>query len=506
MQTPVLLLVFNRPRTTRQVFGALREAKPRSLYIAADGPRSHSQGESELCEETRALVRSPDWDCTVQTLFRDHNLGCRKAVSQAISWFFENVEEGIILEDDCVPDPSFFRYCSQLLTRYRDDERISMISGSNYEVVPDEYPYSYFFSRYFPVWGWATWRRAWALYQPDMKGWPARRESGQLEGLVGAPERVQLFRGAFDSVYYGRIDTWDYQWVYSCLFQNGLCIIPKKNLVTNVGLEGTHTDGVQVSGAERQGSLGIPRESIGPDLVHPEAVYPDAPLNSRLFEVVGAPRPRRLSIAVQAIRPAVRAARAFKARVRSRLEPAQRVITLSPERRHLRGRALLSYIRESALADDKNPILDGHSNRWESREIGRILVDLGYRTDVIDYNDGGFRPDREYDVVVDIHSNLQRLAQILPDATRKILHITGSYPGYSVRKELERIAFLEKRRNALYTPKRVVDSVLFDRSLQIAEACSLIGNEWTLATFPERYREKITLVRVSASRLPEGSS
>jgi hypothetical protein len=501
LDTPVLLLIFNRPRTTKLVFEALRKARPRSLYVAADGPRPRRRGESELCEETRALVRSPDWDCTIKTLFRDKNLGCRKAVSQAISWFFESVEEGIILEDDCVPDPSFFPYCSQLLTRYRDDERVSMISGSNYEVVPEQYSYSYFFSRYFPVWGWATWKRAWALYQPDMKDWPSRRESSQLDGLLGSPERVEQYRAAFDSVYYGRIDTWDYQWVYSCLFQNGLCIIPKKNLVTNVGLEGTHTEGVHVAGGERQGSLGIPRESIGSDLVHPEAVYPDVPLNSRLFEVVGALRPRRPSVAVRGVRLAVRAARALKALFRSRLQPTQRVTTLPPGRRQLRGRALLSYIQESVLANDNDPILDGHSNRWESREIGRILSDLGYRTDVIDYKDDGFRPGREYDVLVDIHSNLQRLAQNLPRTTLKILHITGSYPGYSIRKELERIANLEKRRGALYTPKRVVDSVLFDRSLELAEACSLIGNEWTLSTFPERHRKKITLVRVSASRL-----
>ena len=141
LDTPVLLLIFNRPRTTKQVFEAVREAKPRSLHIAADGPRSHRQGESDLCEETRALVRSPDWDCTVQTLFRDHNLGCRKAVSQAISWFFENVDEGIILEDDCVPDASFFPYCSQLLARYRDDERVSMIAGSNYGACPRDTPF-----------------------------------------------------------------------------------------------------------------------------------------------------------------------------------------------------------------------------------------------------------------------------------------------------------------------------------------------------------------------------
>jgi hypothetical protein len=437
----------------------------------------------------------------LHTLFREKNLGCRKAVSEAISWFFGSIEEGIILEDDCVPDESFFPFCSQLLEKYRDDERISMISGSNYEVVPDDYPYSYFFSRYFPVWGWATWRRAWALYQPDMKSWPSRRESNQLEGLLGAPERIKMYRRAFDSTYYGRIDTWDYQWVYSCLFQNSLCIIPRRNLVTNVGLEGTHTEGVRLADGERQGSLGIPRKFIGPYLVHPEAVYPDVPLNSRLFEVVGAPQLRGSSFAQRTARAAMRALRALRNRIRWKWQPVRRVTTLPKTRRHLEGRALLSYIQESVLADENASILDGHSNRWESREIGRILTNLGFCTDVIDYYDSGFRPEREYDVLVDIHSNLQRLAQNLPRTTLKILHITGSYPGYSIRKELERIANLEKRRSALYTPKRLVDSVLFDRSLELAEACSLLGNEWTLSTFPERYRGKITLVRVSASRL-----
>jgi hypothetical protein len=440
----------------------------------------------------------------LHTLFREKNLGCRKAVSEAITWFFKNVKEGIILEDDCVPDASFFPFCSQLLAKYREDERVSMISGSNYEVVSEDYPYSYFFSRYFPVWGWATWRRAWALYQPDMKSWPSRRESNQLDGLIGAPERIKMYRGAFDSVYYGRIDTWDYQWVYSCLFQNGLCVIPKNNLVTNIGLEGTHTDGVPTENGKRRRSTGIPRKSIGPDLIHPEAVYPDVPLNSRLFEVVGATRPKLRSEVVRFFRPVVRSARAIRVRLRAKLLPPEKVVTLSPRLRHLRGRALLSYIRESVLLEENDPILDGHSNRWESREIARILVHLGYRTDVIDYNDGGFRPEHEYDVVLDIHSNLQRLAPFLPRETRRLLHITGSYPGYSIRKELERIACLEKRRKALYTPKRVVDSVFFDRSLELAEACSLVGNEWTLSTFPERYQKKITLIRVSASQLGEG--
>lgn len=172
LNVPVLLLIFNRPDTTQRVFHEIRGASPLQLFISADGPRENKPGEFEKCQITRDIVRQVDWDCEVYTNFRDKNLGCKIAVSSAIDWFFENVEEGIILEDDCLPSFSFFRFCEELLEKYRDDERIMQIGGTNLLSEWQRSDDSYYFSKYGAIWGWATWRRAWQYYDVNMKLWP----------------------------------------------------------------------------------------------------------------------------------------------------------------------------------------------------------------------------------------------------------------------------------------------------------------------------------------------
>ena len=156
LETPVLFLVFNRPDTTAQVFEAIRQAKPPRLYVASDGAREDKEGELEKVKQVREIVSQVDWNCEVKTLFRDKNLGCKIAVSSAIDWFFEQEEMGIILEDDCLPHPTFFRFCQELLERYRDDERIGMISGNNFQFGRKCTDYSYYFSMYSHIWGWAS--------------------------------------------------------------------------------------------------------------------------------------------------------------------------------------------------------------------------------------------------------------------------------------------------------------------------------------------------------------
>lgn len=165
---PVLFLVFNRAHTTVRVFEAIRQARPARLYVAADGPRPVREGEAERCAEVRRIATNVDWDCEVHTLFRDENLGCRHAVSSAITWFFVYEEEGIILEDDCIPNQSFFLYCAELLERYRDDERIMCITGDNFQKTMEGYPFGYYFYIYNHCWGWASWRRAWSHYDADL--------------------------------------------------------------------------------------------------------------------------------------------------------------------------------------------------------------------------------------------------------------------------------------------------------------------------------------------------
>jgi hypothetical protein len=246
MRSPVLFLVFNRPEPTAEVFAAIRAARPPRLYVAADGARPNRPGEAQRCEETRQVATAVDWPCEVKTLFRDKNLGCKQAVSQALDWFFECEPEGIVLEDDCVPDPSFFQYCDELLEHYRDDKRVALISGDNFQFGRVYGESSYYFSRYCHIWGWASWRRAWRRYDRDIKAWPAFRDGGGLERVFGArPREARYWRRILEEVHQGKIDTWDYQWNFAVWAQSMLTILPQKNLVKNIGfgVDATHTTG-----------------------------------------------------------------------------------------------------------------------------------------------------------------------------------------------------------------------------------------------------------------------
>lgn len=248
MRSPVLFMVFNRPDTTQRVFESIRAARPPRLYVAADGPRTGRAGEAERCEATRRVATAVDWPCELVTLFRAQNLGCKLAVSSAITWFFEHEPEGIVLEDDCLPDASFFPYCDSLLEHYRNDPRVMCVSGDNF--VSDTWAPadSYYFSIYTHIWGWASWRRAWALYDVDMSDWKANDPRPLLERKLPAEKQAQLhWRTIFDRVAAGKIDTWDYQWNYACWKHDGLTCLPKVNMISNIGFgaDATHTVSVE---------------------------------------------------------------------------------------------------------------------------------------------------------------------------------------------------------------------------------------------------------------------
>ncbi len=270
LKTAVLFLVFNRLDTTTQVFEAIRLAKPPRLYIASDGSRGSREGEKVTVQAVRNHVMSHiDWKCEVKTLFREQNLGCKFAVSGAIDWFFENEEMGIILEDDCLPHPTFFRFCEELLERYRDDERIAMISGDNFQFGRKRGDASYYFSRYNHIWGWASWRRAWQHYDRNAKGWPVFRDEGYLDLIIrDRSERKHWWR-VFQSVYEGRIDTWDYQWVLSAWRQGMISVMPNVNLISNIGFgpEATHTCGASIYSEIKTQAINFP-------LTHTDIVLP----------------------------------------------------------------------------------------------------------------------------------------------------------------------------------------------------------------------------------------
>jgi hypothetical protein len=233
--TPILFLVFNRPDFTRQVFEEIRRARPTKLFVAADGPREGHPEDIDLCRQTQDLIRV-DWDCDVQMDLRPKNRGAKYGVSRAIDWFFENVEEGIILEDDCLPDPSFFRFCQGLLAHYRNDTRVMHISGTNLQYGQKRGDGSYYFSRYMRCWGWASWRRAWTSFDVDLKTLPRFLEQRQLRNVLTSRAMRRYWRLTFEKVARGEITTvWDFQWTYAIFSQNGLCIIPNLNLVTNLG-------------------------------------------------------------------------------------------------------------------------------------------------------------------------------------------------------------------------------------------------------------------------------
>jgi len=263
--SPILFLVFNRPETTKVVFNTIRLAKPVKLYVAADGARFGKNGEKEQVAKVRDIVSRIDWDCEVKTLFRDNNLGCKMAVSSAISWFFEHEEEGIILEDDCLPDQSFFPYCQQLLEKYRHDTRIMAISGDNFQRGNKHTDYSYYFSHYNHVWGWASWRRAWECYDLELLNWPELKETDFLDTISGSSKPfVSYWRNIFDTCYDGLIDTWDYPWTFSCWIQSGLTVLPSVNLVSNIGFinNSTHTH-------EKSPLADLARDELSFPLSHP---------------------------------------------------------------------------------------------------------------------------------------------------------------------------------------------------------------------------------------------
>ena len=269
LTTPVAFIIFNRPDTTRRVFEAIRRAQPPVLFVISDGPRRHRPQEKRLCEQARSVIEGVDWPCTVMTNYSDVNLGCRDRVASGIDWVFSQVEEAIILEDDCLPDPSFFRFCSEMLARYRIDERIGTIAGTHFQVGKRHGEGSYFFSRYTRIWGWATWRRVWAHYDRSASQWPEVVRRGALRGFTLPAERIYWQR-AFEGVYHRTIDTWDYQLTLSCWTQSRLTVVPNQNLISNIGFgpEATHTK-------EAGPMANLPTAPLAFPLTHPRLIAAD---------------------------------------------------------------------------------------------------------------------------------------------------------------------------------------------------------------------------------------
>jgi hypothetical protein len=281
-ETPVLLIAWRRPHTTRKVIDSIRAVAPSRMFVACDGPNPHRSNEAGLVAGTRAVIdREIDWPCMIERRYSEKNHGCRLGVSNAISWFFERVDEGIILEDDCVPHPDFFPYCAELLARYRDDSRIWCISGDNSAGIHLTGDWSYGFIRTPLIWGWATWRRAWKNYDDPMQAWRNIRATPLLECILSDRVERETLAAIFNRLTdFDQPDSWAYRWTCASLLNSGLCLIPARNLVSNVGFaeDATHTVGHVCRSS-------VPTDSVLP-LLHPPIVCLDRHADAQVFHKV----------------------------------------------------------------------------------------------------------------------------------------------------------------------------------------------------------------------------
>jgi hypothetical protein len=269
MNCTVVFLVFNRPECTTRTLAEIRRAQPMRLLVVADGPRDGRPEDLNACIETRKVISDGiDWPCEVRQNYSDQNQGCAERVSSGLNWAFSIAEEAIVIEDDCLPDQTFFSFCQELLERYRHDTRIGQICGTPLILPRLQRETSYVFSRYGPIWGWASWRRAWRYYDLRLPDWPQLRSAQALSSVIRSKGELRWRTELYDSLYTEPPRTWDYQWGYAKISQSMLSVIPCNNLVTNIGfgVEATHT----VSS-----DSGFPRTAMDNPLAHPQWILPD---------------------------------------------------------------------------------------------------------------------------------------------------------------------------------------------------------------------------------------
>ena len=236
VKTAIAMLIFNRPENTRKVFEQVRKVKPSKLFIIADGPRENKEDDKLKCKQTREIFNNIDWNCEVYKNFSEVNLGCAKRGATGFSWVFDNVEECIFLEDDCLPNITFFRFCDELLEKYRNDTRIMLISGTNQLGKWEKSKYSYHFSKFGGIWGWASWKRAWKYYDFDIKLWNDKNIKNILRQRLNFFQYISR-KSIYDDIYNkeATFSSWAYQWGFSRIVQSGLAISPRVNLITNIG-------------------------------------------------------------------------------------------------------------------------------------------------------------------------------------------------------------------------------------------------------------------------------
>lgn len=281
---PVLLIFFNRADCVEQTLGAIRAARPPRIYLATDAPRPDVPTDVARCAAAQAMVdRLIDWPCTVQRRKTSTNRGSGETVAAAIFWFFTHEERGLIFEDDCLPDPAFFPFCAELLDRYADDPRVAMISGDQF--VPGGWACqdgaSYAFVRLSQIWGWATWRRAWANFDPTMAAWPGDRERRMLHRIFRSRHDRKYWDRRFTWCHRNEMNVWDYRWAYARWHHDQVGIVPARNLVSNIGFR---PDALHTTMAHPVAAM--PTQPLQLPLRHPPTVAIDYQLDARTARIL----------------------------------------------------------------------------------------------------------------------------------------------------------------------------------------------------------------------------
>lgn len=294
LTTAVALVCFNRPAETAKVMDILRRARPPRLYIIADAPRPHVEGEAERCLQVREIASAADWPCEVIKDFADRNLGCRDRVISGLNRAFEKEDGLIVLEDDCLAHDDFFRFCQEMLTRYRDNKEIFAISGDNFQSDRFSLPDSYYFSRIFHCWGWATWRDRWGAVDFSMAAWPRLREGAWLTRALGSQAAAAYYRNAFDQTYQGRNSSWAYRAGFASLARGLLNIHPRVNMVTNIGVSdnATHTKSDTGMAGRQARGLAFP-------LTHPDAIRVHDAADRHTFNLMGGSRRHKVRMRLE---------------------------------------------------------------------------------------------------------------------------------------------------------------------------------------------------------------
>lgn len=283
LNTPVAMVVFNRPDRARQVFARVREARPRKLYLLADGPRPNVPDDVAKCQETRAIAGEVDWDCEVVEEFSDNNLGCGGRVTSGLDRVFDECETAIVVEDDCLPHPTFFRYCEEALTRFRDDDRVFAVLGGKYPCEPRTAPYSYRFGRMFNAWGWAGWRRAWQSIDFSMAEYPAFKSEGRIESFSRSAVETRFFMNGFEQAWTKEIEPWDWAVMFAAYTSRRLTIMPDRNLVSNTGWGAEATQHKN----PRHILANLPTFPMDLPLKHPPSVAENAAMDRRIYSMIG---------------------------------------------------------------------------------------------------------------------------------------------------------------------------------------------------------------------------